>query len=304
MKSATVNNFNAKNKSVRRLRASRLNANQIKLLKDILTHVILIAVSVIMVYPLIWMVSSSLKVTNFDVTGEGVYLFHQLHWENYSKIFSYISNPGLLEGLLNSTVVAVPSLIVGSYVSAIAAYAFAKIDFKFKNTVFLLLLAVLMIPFPVIMIPQYTMFSNFGWYNTLLPLIIPKLFGNVMMIFFIKQYLSGIPNELVEAAKVEGANHFVIFNKIILPLIFPALFAQMILWFMGIWNDYLAPQIFAGSAQTLPVVISQFMSPYSTYSQTQLNMAASVFSMSIVIVLFIIFQKEIVNSVAFSGMKE
>ena len=280
------------------------NAKQIKTLKDVLTHAVLILASVVMIYPLIWMISSSLKISNFDVTGEGVYLFHQLKWSNYSEIFTYITNPGLMDGLVNSIIVAVPSLIVGSYISAIAAYAFAKINFKFKNAIFMLLLAVLMIPFPVIMIPQYTMFTKFGWYNTLLPLIIPKLFGNIMMIFFIRQFLSGIPNELVEAARVEGANHFVIFNTIILQLIFPALFAQMILWFMGIWNDYLAPQIFCGSAQTLPVVISQFMSPYSTYSKTQLNMAASVFAMMPVIILFIIFQREIVNSVAFSGMKE
>lgn len=280
------------------------NAKYVKITKDVITHVILILISIIMVYPLIWMISASLKVSNFDVTGEGVTLFHQLQWSNYKEIFTYISNPNLIDGLINSTIVALPSLIVGSYVSAIAAYAFAKIDFRFKNAVFLLLLSVLMIPFPVIMIPQYTMFAKFNWYNTLLPLIVPKLFGNVMMIFFIRQFLTGIPNELVEAAKVEGTNHFVIFNTIILPLIAPALFAQMILWFMGIWNDYLAPQLFCGSQQTLPVVISQFMSPQSTYSKTQLNMAASVFAMVPTIVLFIIFQRQIVNSVAFSGMKE
>ena len=292
------------NPSMQPTKKSGLDVKTKKLILDIVSHTILVLCSVVMVYPLVWMISASLKITNFDVTGEGVKLFHQLQWSNYAEMFTYIKNPGLLDGLLNSAIVALPSLIVGSYVSAIAAYAFAKINFQFKDGVFLILLAVLMIPFPVIMIPQYTMFANFGWYNTLLPLIVPKLFGNTMMIFFIRQFLTNVPNDVVEAAKIDGANHFYIFNSIILPLIMPALFAQMILWFMGIWNDYLAPQLFCGDMQTLPVVISQFMSPYSTYSKTHLNMAASVFAMVPTIVLFIIFQKQIIESVAFSGMKE
>jgi multiple sugar transport system permease protein len=281
-----------------------LKIKEIKLIKDITTHVILILTSIIMLYPLVWMLSSSLKYSNFDVTGEGVTLFHQLRFSNYKAIFTYIDNPGLFEGFKNSVIVVIPSLLVGSYVSTIAAYAFAKINFKYKNIVFLLLLSVLMIPFPIIMIPQYTMFAKMNWYNTLLPLIIPKMFGNVLMVFFIKQYLVNIPNDLIESGKVDGANHFIIFHSLIIPLIWPAIAAQMILWFMGIWNDYLAPQIFAGNAQTLPVVISRFMSPTSTFSKTQLNMAASVFAMMPVLIIFTIFQKKIVASVAFSGMKE
>lgn len=245
------------------------------------------------------MFSASLKVDQFHITGSK--LFDAWHFENYITIFKQLD---LVEGFKNSIIVVLPSVIVGSYVSGLAAYAFAKIQFKFKNTIFMLLLATVMIPFPVIMIPQYYIFTDLDWIDTLLPLIIPKMLGNIMMIFFVRQFLAGVPDSIIESGKIDGAGHFRIFNVLILPVIMPALSAQLILWFMAIWNDYLAPYMFSGDSPTLPVIIASLISYTDTKSETHLNMAASLVSMLPILIVFAIFQRQIIESVVLSGIKE
>ncbi len=277
---------------------ARSSMRKTALLSNILTYIILVLGSVAMLAPFVWMLSASLKVDQFSLYGP---LFHELNFQNYVEVFSIIP---LWKGYLNSILVAVPSILIGTFVSGLAAYAFAKIKFKFKGILFILMLAVMMIPFPVIMIPQYYIFSDLNWLGTLLPLIIPKLFGNIMMIFFLRQYLSNIPDTLIESAKVDGANHLQIFWMIILPLLKPALAAQMVLWFMGIWNDYLAPNFFSAASPTIPVVIGGLVSDFPIQEPVHLNMAASVLSMVPVLAVFAIFQKQIINSVILSGIKE
>ncbi|OQA78240.1 MAG: L-arabinose transport system permease protein AraQ [Tenericutes bacterium ADurb.Bin239] len=284
------------------MKKSSIKANRsikrAKLFSDISTYVILILGSVLMLAPLIWMLSASLKVNQFSLYGP---LFHEWKFSNYVEVFKTIP---VWTGLLNSILVAVPSIVIGTFVSGLAAYAFAKIKFKFRNIIFILMLAVMMIPFPVIMIPQYYIFSDLDWIGTLLPLIIPKLFGNIMMIFFLRQFLTHIPDALVESAKIDGANHFQIFWIIILPLLKPALAAQTVLWFIGIWNDYLAPNFFSAASPTLPVVIGGLVSDFPIQEPVHLNMAASIISMIPVLAVFAIFQKQIINSFVLSGMKE
>ncbi|HHX80824.1 MAG TPA: carbohydrate ABC transporter permease [Acholeplasmataceae bacterium] len=272
---------------------------QRKLAVDIFSYIVLTLGSFAMIAPFVWMLSTALKIDQFHIySGK---LFDQLYFSNFVKVFKTIP---LLEGFKNSLIVAIPSIVIGTFVSGMAAYAFAKIKFKYKNSLFLLMLGVTMIPFPVIMIPQYYIFTRLNWIGTLLPLIIPKLFGNIMMIFFLRQYLQNIPDALIESAKIDGANHFQIFLTIILPLMGPALAAQMIMWFMGIWNDYLAPYMFSSKTPTLPVVIASLVSFTDTRTETHLNMAASILSMIPVLVVYAIFQKRIIDSVILSGMKE
>ena len=170
---------------------------------------------------------------------------------------------------------------------------------------FLALLATIMIPFAVVMIPQYVMFTKLGWTNTLLPLIIPGCFGNVSIIFFLRQNLIGIPDDLMEAAKLDGCGYFRTFLQIFMPLMKGALATQLMLWFMGIWNDYLAPTIFLRSEKnwTLQVVIRSFNSYYAIQSDYALIMAASVIAMIPTMALFFIFQRMIIESIAISGIK-
>jgi multiple sugar transport system permease protein len=175
----------------------------------------------------------------------------------------------------------------------------------FKNAIFLGLLTGLMIPFPTLMIPQFVMFSKIGWVDTLLPLIVPLLFGNIVMIFFLRQYLSSVPDSMVEAAKIDGASYLQVFRKMIFPLIRPAIAAQFILWFMTIWNDYLAPILYLNteSKQTLQVVIANLNVEYATQRDYPLIMAASFVALLPILVVFLIFQRQIIESVALTGAK-
>lgn len=271
---------------------------QAKIFSNTFAYMILIFGSFLMLAPLVWMFSAALKFNQFSLYGP---LFHELYFSNFIEVFNVIP---LWDGYLNSILVAVPSVVIGTFISGLAAYSFAKIKFKFRNVLFVMMLAVMMIPFPVVMIPQYYIFSDLDWIGTLLPLIIPKLFGNIMMIFFLRQFLLNIPDTLIESAKIDGANHFQIFWMIILPLLKPALAAQMVLWFMGVWNDYLAPNFFSAATPTLPVVIGGLVSDFPIQEPVHLNMAASIISMIPVLAIFAVFQKQIINSVMLSGMKE
>lgn len=263
---------------------------------------VLLAGSLVMIVPLLWMVSTSVK-NKLDVFAmPPVWIPTEINWSKYSEIWT--KGP-LLSGLINSLKVGLTVTIVGTFTSSLAAFAFAKLHFPHKNQIFLALLGTMMIPFAIIMIPQFIIFSKIGWVDTLKPLIIPGLFGNVSMIFFLRQYMQGIPTDLIEAARLDGCSFFKIFYKIIFPLSGPAISAQVILWFMGIWNDYLAPSIYINTPEkmTIQTVIQSFNATYAIQTDYPLIMAASVMSMLPIIIVFIIFQKWIIESIAISGVK-
>lgn len=269
---------------------------------NVITTIVLSIGAVVMIAPLLWTLSSSLK------TREGVFQLppqwipDPFVWDTYVRIWT--AGP-LLSGIQNSLIVASTVTIVGSVASSLAAFAFAKMRLPHKNAVFLALLAGLMIPFPTLMIPQFMMFSRMGWVDTLLPLIIPGLFGNIIMIFFLRQYLSNIPDSMIEAAKIDGAGYLQIFWKMIVPLIRPAIAAQFILWFMAVWNDYLAPIIYLNSPekQTLQLVIASFNARYAIQTDYPLIMAASFVALVPVLVIFLVFQRQIIESIALTGSK-
>lgn len=264
--------------------------------------IILCLGALIMIAPLIWMFSTSLKSKMEVFAIPPVWIPEKINLGKYIEIWQ--KGP-LLSGIKNSLIVAISVTVIGSFTSTLAAFAFAKLRFPHKKKLFIMLLSGMIIPYTVVMIPQFVMFSKIGWVDTLLPLIIPGLFGNITMIFFVRQYLSGVPDEIIEAAKIDGCSIFKIYYKIILPLIKPAIVAQFILWFMGIWNDYLAPTIYLNSPEkkTIQTVIASFNSTYAIQTDFPLIMAASIVSMIPMLVVFIVFQKAIVESVAISGVK-
>ena len=272
-----------------------------KIINTILFLVLLLG-SLVMIVPLLWMVSTSVK-NKLDVFAmPPVWIPTEINWSKYSEIWT--KGP-LLSGLINSLKVCLSVTIVGTFTSSLAAFAFAKLRFPYKNQIFLALLGTMMIPFAIVMIPQFIIFSKIGWVDSLKPLIIPGLFGNVSMIFFLRQYMQGIPTDLIEAARIDGCSFFKIFYKIIFPLSGPAISAQIILWFMGIWNDYLAPSIYINTPEkmTIQTVIQSFNATYAIQTDYPLIMAASVMSMLPIIIVFIVFQKWIIESIAFSGVK-
>jgi multiple sugar transport system permease protein len=281
--------------------SGRSRTSQYRLVNAILFAVLSIG-GIVMVAPLVWTFSTSLKTKEAVFALPPQWIPDPVQWENYIRVWS--AGP-LASGIMNSLIVSVSVTVVGTISSAIAAFAFAKMRLPFKNVIFLSLLAAIMIPFPTIMIPQFKMFADAGLIDTLWPLILPGLFGNIVMIFFLRQFLDSVPDSIIEAAKLDGAGYLRIFFTLIFPAIRPAIAAQFILWFMAVWNDYLAPIIYLNTPerQTLQVVIGSFNATYASQTDYPLIMAASFIALVPVLVVFVVFQKQIIESVALTGAK-
>ena len=269
---------------------------------NIVIFILLFLFAITMVFPLVYMVATSFMTKNQILSGTLTIIPDPILIGKYSEV---LKKGQFISGIINTVKVEVPVLLIGGFTSSLAAFAFAKMEFRGKNALFLALLATIMIPFAVVMIPQYVLFTKLGWTNSLAPLIIPGCFGNVSMIFFLRQNLYSIPSDLMDAAKIDGCNYFGIYWKIFLPLMKGALGTQLMLWFMGIWNDYLAPTIFLRSEKqwTLQVVIRSFNHYYAIQSDYALIMAASVIAMLPTLLLFFAFQRVIIESIAISGIK-
>ncbi|WP_291667233.1 carbohydrate ABC transporter permease [Clostridium sp.] len=291
-----------KNTVIKKNKGKNISRKKQHKLANLIIFIFLLAGSLVMIVPLLWMLSTSVKEKLEVFAMPPVWIPSKINWVKYSEIWT--KGP-LLSGLKNSLIVCLLVTTIGTFTSSLAAFSFAKLRYPHKNTIFLSLLGTMMIPFAIVMIPQFVIFSKIGWVDTLKPLIIPGLFGNVSMIFFLRQYMVGIPTDFIEAARLEGCSFFKIYYKIILPLSGPAISAQVILWFMGIWNDYLAPSIYINTPEkmTIQTVIQSFNATYAIQTDFPLIMAASLMSMLPIIIVFIIFQKWIIESIAITGIK-
>ncbi|MBD9698639.1 carbohydrate ABC transporter permease [Flavimobilis sp. GY10621] len=279
-----------------------MNRNVSRTIADIAVWIALAIGAVVMIAPLLWMVSTSLK-TKLEVFAlPPVWIPAEPQWNTYVRMWE---DSLVLSGFRNSLIVSLSVTVIGTLTCSLAAFALAKMRLPARNFIFFGLLAGIMIPFPTLMIPQFVMFSTIGWVDTLLPLIVPAIFGNIVMIFFLRQYLESVPNSLIEAAKIDGASYWQIFWRMIMPIIRPAVAAQFILWFMAVWNDYLAPILYLNtpSKQTLQVVIANMNVQYATQRDYPLIMAASFVALLPILAVFLIFQKQIIESVALTGTK-
>lgn len=269
---------------------------------DVVVWIILAAGAAFMIAPLLWMVTTSLK-TQVEVFAlPPVWIPEVLQWDTYVRMWQ---DSLVLSGFKNSAIVAFTVTIIGTFTCSLAAFSLAKMRLPYRNAIFIGLLTGIMIPFPTIMIPQFVMFAKIGWVDTLLPLIVPAIFGNIVMIFFLRQYLESVPNSLVEAAKIDGASYWQIFWRMIMPIIRPAVAAQFILWFMVVWNDYLAPILYLNTPekQTLQVVIANMNVQYATQRDYPLIMAASFVALLPILAVFLVFQRQIIESIALTGSK-
>jgi len=272
---------------------------------NIMVYAFLSLGAVLMVVPLWWMFISSLKTkSGFLMTQLSLALPKDPQWANYFRNV-WKMDPPLQRGILNSVFICVSTVFVGTIVSSMAAFSYSKLKFPGKNKLFLAELATLMIPFSIIMIPQFIIYARIGWIDSWYPLIVPGMLGNVSMIFFLRQYMSGIPTSMIESARIDGAGFFRIFWQMMLPNAKPAIAAQGILWFMAVWNDYFAPSIYLNSQEklTVQVMIAKLNAMYAIQTDYPLLLAASVLALLPVLVVFMIFQKQIIASVAMSGLK-
>ena len=267
-----------------------------------ISFILMFAASLTMVLPFVWMLSTSLKNAKDAFSYPPQWIPEEFDFANYVEVWE--KGP-LGAGLLNSAIVSVLVVGVGTLASTMAAFAFAKLDFPHKNAAFMMLLASMMIPVVVILVPQFAIYAKIGWIDTLLPLAVPGMLGNVVMIFFLRQYMMGLPGELMDAAKIDGSGYFRTYWSIFLPLCKPAIAANIIIVFMATWNDYLGPLIYTNSPErsTVQLVIASFVSFYEEQTDLPIVMAASVIAVLPVLIVFIVLQKHFVNSFALSGIK-
>lgn len=274
-------------------------------ISNAIAYIVLILGSFLMIYPFVWMLSASFSTKQYVL--QTVFLPIEWDFTNYSKIISALGSPygpGYWRSLLNTVLYSTLPVVICSIVSAMAAFAFAKIKFKGRDVMFMVLLSALMIPFPAIMMQQTYLYSKLDWLTGPWAMIVPKFFGNMMIIFFIRQYLLGMPDSLIESARIDGANYFKVFISIVMPLAMPAVIAQELLNFMGTWNDYLGPLLFVQLRDWYPLTVSLAKYNAGIHAQHQIVMAGSVLALVPILIIFGLFQKMIIESVMLAGVKE
>ena len=263
-------------------------------------YAILLIITACMIVPFLWMLSASIK-SNREVflMDPFVWIPEQPKWDNYIKIWTKIP---LLKFVKNTVVLTIVVTCLQLLTSSFAAYSFAKLEFKHKNTLFLAYIATIAMPWQVYMVPQFIMMRNMGLNDKLLAMICLQAFS-AFGVFMMKQFYEGIPSELCEAARIDGMNEYMIYAKIMLPLSKPALSTLTIFTFVNTWNDYLGPLIYlkTETKKTIQLGLKMFIGQYS--SEYGLIMAGSVVSLIPVIIVFLCLQKYFVEGVAATGLK-
>jgi len=271
-----------------------------KRLNKLVVYVILILFSLAFIVPFLWLISGSLKSSTELFADPPIWIPEVLNWSNYKEAFSAF--PFFL--YLKNTLIIVLFTCIGAVLSnSLIAYGFSRIDWKYRDGIFIIVLATLMLPFQVIMIPLFLLFKDIGWIGTYYPLIVPHFFGNAFFIFLLRQFFKGIPKELSEAAKMDGANEFIVFWKVILPLSKPILATVVIFQFIEAWRDFLGPLIFLSdnSLYTLSLGVQQIMSQNDP--RWGLLMAIGVAMTLPIIIIFFFLQRYFIEGITFTGSK-
>ncbi|MBT2532371.1 carbohydrate ABC transporter permease [Arthrobacter sp. ISL-48] len=271
--------------------------------KALIKHAILILAGGLMIYPLLWMVVSSLRPNELIFREPGLWL-STLEMSNYTDGWSALTHP-FGHYMLNSAIVVVGSILGNLISCSMAAYAFARLQFTGKKLFFGIMLLTIMLPFHVVIVPQYILFSQIGWVNTFWPLLVPKLLAtDAFFVFLMVQFIRGIPKDLDEAARIDGAGHPRIFLRVILPLMVPALATTTIFTFIWTWNDFFGALIYLTDPDmfTVPVALRAFVDSQSATSWGSL-FAMSIVSLLPVFLVFLFGQRFLIKGIATTGIK-
>ncbi|TJY41349.1 carbohydrate ABC transporter permease [Cohnella pontilimi] len=268
-------------------------------IKKAVLFIVLSAVGLTFVIPFWWMISTSLK--SMDEIMQYPPSFLPGHWRFHNYVETWTSID-FTRFTLNTLMVACISVTAHVISNSFVAYGFAKIRFPGRNILFSIVLSTMIIPGFVTLIPQYIMFAKIHWVGTYLPLTVPGFFGNAFQIFLLRQFYLGIPNELIEAAKIDGANHFYIWRKIMIPLSLPAIIMVAISTFTASWNDFVGPVIYLTneSHYTLQIALQSFKVS-SGLNQWHYLMAGSVIALTPIVVMFFLFQKYFIQGMNISA---
>ncbi|WP_163151046.1 carbohydrate ABC transporter permease [Anoxybacillus sp. MB8] len=265
-----------------------------------LLYTILVLYAIVTMIPFLWALSSSFKTLEEIVSGSIRFIPEHFTLDNYKQIF--IEQELFPRWFMNSVIIAVTVTILNLIFNSMAGYALARLHFRGKQTIFMIILAVLMIPAQVTMIPNYLILKQLGWLNSYQGMIVPAMI-NATFIFMMRQFFINFPKELEEAAALDGLSRIGTFFRIVLPLARPALAAQAIFVFMGSWNDFMRPLIILSDPNlfTLPLGLNSFKGQYISY--WNYIMAASMVFTLPVLVIYAFFNRYFIKGISFTGGK-
>lgn len=273
--------------------------NRISPWKKTILYILLILICMLTLLPLVWMLSASLKLDKdvFKIPIE--WIPKNPAWSNYRRIWEQVP---MLTFTFNTFKITIIVTFIQVLTSSFAAYGFAKCKFKGRNTLFMIYEATIAVPWQVYMLPQYSMMNAAGLVDNHAGLILLKSF-DAFGVFLMRQFCMGIPDELLEAARIDGLSEYGIYSRIVLPQLGPSIATLVIFSFVTVWNDYMGPMIYLNSTEkkTIQLGTKMFIGQYST--EYGLIMAASVVSLIPVVIVFLLFQRKFVQGVATSGLK-
>jgi len=271
-----------------------------KILTDIVLYAGLILISIFMILPFVWMLSTSFKLPR-DIFGFPPRLIPENSTlNNYTYIFQ---EKNLLRILFNTIIIALASTLLSLFFTTLGGYGFAKFEFPGKKILFALLLATMIIPGAVMMVPSFVIMRELGWVDKFWALIVPGA-ASAFGIFFFRQYISTINNELMDAARIDGASEFGIFWRIILPIIAPGMISLGLIFFMGSWNNYLGPLIYLKSPENWTITLAiNSMSGGAGLTRWGEQMAMSVISLIPLLIIFLIFQRRFAEGITAGAVK-
>lgn len=275
------------------------------LIVKIITYVLIAVFSVSFLLPFFWMLSTSFKEYDEIFSIPITFIPKRFIIQNYIDVFDTSGYADILVGFRNTILMVVPSTIIGCLTAALAAFAFAKIKFPGRDVIFFLLVSTMAIPGIILMIPSYIIYSEIGWVNTWLPLMIPGMFGGAGAIFFTRQFMKGIPTELEDAARMDGLSWWGIFWRIELPLAKPIVISNFLFGFLGGYNDWLGPTLYLNTnsdMKTLQQMIAMLNDTFGTRWGVQ--MAGSCLALIPSLVIFILCQKYFIEGVSLTGGKD
>lgn len=263
---------------------------------------VLILTAAVFVIPFLWLVITSLKPNEQVFTDPPMWIPQPIMWDNYVKALTTPAFPFLQ--LLKNTLFYVVLNTLGTVVSsAVVAYGFSRIRFKGRDTLFVITLSTMMLPGIVTLIPTYVLFRTLNWVGTYAPLIVPAFFGAAFNIFLLRQFMITVPYELTDAALVDGANHFDILWRIMIPLVKPALLVIGVMNIMYIWNDFMGPLIYLSDRSQYPLVMGLYAFRTRFKVEWNLMMAASLATCFPLIGLFFIAQRYFIEGITLTGLK-
>jgi multiple sugar transport system permease protein len=276
-----------------------------KRIKSGIFHVVALGLTAVVLYPALWMIASSFK-PNSEIGGANTSLWsNNFSFDNFVTAMDGIGGVSTLTFFTNSLILALGA-VVGTVLSAsVSAYAFARIKFPGRSVFFGMMIATLLLPFHVVIIPQYIVFQQLGLVDTYVPLLVGKfLAADAFFVFLMVQFMRNLPAELDEAARIDGAGHVRIFGSIMLPLMKPALISTSIFSFIWSWNDFLGPLLYLNTPEKYPLPLALRLFVDQTQSSDYGAMIAmSVLALLPVLVFFLVFQRYIVEGVSTQGLK-